>query len=207
MPPRKKAAVADANNAPAPVVTDRVRIPSPTPAAPVDYSQSASAIFDQLISSMPTVNPRPPSDNYYDDNDYIPRNDAPVAQAQPVLTYNTQTPVAYAPAAATTSYGNAYTNNSNPAYQQTAYHQHDDRHSRARSPPRRRSPPRARSRSPAYRRNSRTPPPQRRGRSPSPGNRNRRKAPPIPTAVALDLLSWIPAYIWREHGYQPPIKL
>lgn len=112
--------------------------------------------------------------------------------------------------------GNAYTNNSNP-FPYAAYavpsappkstpftpaRRVDPRFDRSRQ--RSRSPPRHRSRSPPRQR-SRSPPRNRRSLSPS--NRNRRKAPPIPTAVALDLLSWIPAHIWREHGYQPPIKL
>lgn len=94
-------------------------------------------------------------------------------------------------------------------------------------PPRHRSPsPRRRSRSPPPRRRrerSRTPPAARRGRgrSPSPpasraggsrgtyrgGGGGRQRGRAMKAEIGFRLPDWIPAHIWNQYGYHPPMRV
>jgi hypothetical protein len=227
MPPRRKATPAVAEQ---PTVTDRVRVTTPPPVTAVatadaeydpfvNYSTSSEYTPQEHTSSETPVYKgyaynyntapvestasytQPPAvaktetatyNAGYNPNAYNPNSYNPNAYNPSAYNPNAYNPNAYNPS---TAYTPA------PAQAEVRYTADDNSYARRRSPPRR-------SRSPGRR--SRSPSPRRR-RSPSPPrNRDRdrvRRAPAIPTVVALDLLTWIPAHIWREHGYQPPVKL
>jgi hypothetical protein len=206
---------------------------TPRDSTPGNYSPGEYTPRDEPY--VPRDEPYTPRDEPY--VPYTPAATyAPVASSYaPAAAVTSATPVGnaygsnsfpYSQSTATPAYNsgaynpNAYNPNAyNPnASAKPRYSTNDASYNRRRSrspprgSPRRRSPGRRRSPSPYDRRRSPSP----RGSSPAShggrfqnnnNNNNRRRAPAIPTVVALDLLSWIPAHIWREHGYQPPVKL
>jgi hypothetical protein len=201
MPPRRKPAAAAE-----PTVSDRVRVATPPPAQEAEYDPFANYSTQDYSPPVATATETPVYNGAYNPNAYTP--DTYAYTPAKVETYNSNAytqPNTYNTAAYnttgyntashnTTGYNNSAYNTASHAPESTyRYTSDDNSYSRRRSPARR-------SRSPSPRRRRSPSPPRNRGQ-------DRRRAPAIPTVVALDLLSWIPAHIWREHGYQPPVKL